>query len=133
MRLLKVGIIRFTTLLFVTIICGWYYYFLQQLIFLLRFKRFKLPFESLDVSLFAIGIVSIWLLLFFLKRSQQNKRKLIIYFFIAMPCSLFLSIFGGLFGPIGVLVTGIAPFAIALGYADVNFPSLKGGACKSSR
>lgn len=92
---------------------GLYYYVIFQLVYLARFGSLNMSFNVLDVSLLALGILSMVMLLYFANK-LGGWKMLVIPLLIAFPFSAFGALSGGLHGVLGVLLFGLVPFAITL-------------------
>ena len=68
---------------------------------------------------YAAGCVFALPLVWTLRRFRMNPRVPIALWFVAVPVSALGSVFGGLLGPIGVLLLGGIPILAALGLAFV--------------
>ena len=97
-------------------IYGLYLYILQQILFFFRFGKLNTDFNRLDFYLIVVGIASIFLYSYFVRKSEsvRRKRALQIAFVIAVPFSVFGSLMGGLLGGVGILIFGLVPFLVIL-------------------
>ena len=68
---------------------------------------------------YAAGCVFALPLVWTLRRFRMSPRVPIALWFVAVPVSALGSVFGGLLGPIGILLLGGIPILVALGLAFV--------------
>ncbi|MCA9388942.1 hypothetical protein KC644_04290 [Candidatus Berkelbacteria bacterium] len=109
-----------------SLIGGFYFYFVQQLIFLIRFGRFNSIVNQLDLSLYIIGAVAIFTLLKLL--SGKNKRQqavLLGVFIVAQPLAIIGALAGGQLGLIPIIIFGLAPILALLLIANLIVKKLK--------
>lgn len=98
-----------------SLILGFYFYLAQQLIFLVRFGKFNSIVGSLDIFLYAVGVISSWLVIYLIRgKSRQERNALLIAFVIAQPIAFVGALMGGLIGGLGIVVFGLAPTLLAL-------------------
>lgn len=103
------------------ILFGFYFYFLQQILFFLRFGTFNQQTSSLDISLVLVGAISVWMLMYLRSKFQSpdDRRKLWAAFGLSAIAAVFTSLMGGLLGFIGILIFGLAPFVVVLGLTNI--------------
>ena len=104
-------------------IYGLYLYVLFQILFLMRFGELNMSFSLLDLAIIFVGILSVVLLLYFMRKLTHKRLLMIIPFLIAIPFGYIGALGGGLLGAAGVLVFGLVPFAVLtpLGYAVIRW------------
>ena len=93
---------------------GLYYYFLFQLIYLVRFGSVNTTLSIADGALSIVGLGSVLFAQYLTRRLADRRALMAIPFALALPFSLFGALGGGLLGPLAVAIYGLAPFAIAL-------------------
>ena len=67
------------------------------------------------ILLWGVGSLSFLPLIWTLRRFRRSRWIPIVAYAIALPFSLLGALFGGLLGPLGVLVYAVAPLALAVG------------------
>ena len=90
---------------------------LQVIIFYARFGRWNTAAPIIDyLWLFIGGWLGGWLLITTLNRQEAKSAwwSVLVAFLIATPISLFMSVMGGVLGPVGVVVFPLIPWALAL-------------------
>jgi hypothetical protein len=105
-----------------SIILGGYVYIIAQVVFFLRFNRFNDDFAVTDLSIYLVGLISVYLHLTLL--DFVTKKDIIwtnLLFILASSLSLPLIFFSGLvFGFLGIFIIGLIPF-VAYGFIVFTF------------
>ena len=87
----------------------------QMLTYFLRFGRWNTesPFSDY-VFFFLSGVLSGFILIFFLNRQETRKGRWIVLaaFLLISPLSILVMLGGGLFGPLGILMWPQIPWAL---------------------
>lgn len=102
---------------------GLYFYALQQGIYLVRFKELNTQVNMLDLYLVVVGILSVWLFMFFRSKMHSKKARIALFvaFILAVPIASVGALLGGLLGPIGILAYGLIPFAVLMTIVFILF------------
>lgn len=93
---------------------GLYFYLLFQGMYAWRFGHLNTDVSLLGISIIVVGMVSVFLLLFFMRHLARRKFLLLVPFLLALPFAYVGALGGGLLGVLGILIFGITPFLIAL-------------------
>jgi len=96
------------------ILFGLYFYLLFQVMFLLRFGSLNLTFNVLDLVIILVGIFSVALLFFCMRKLPAKQSWMILPFLLAVPLAYIGALGGGLLGAIGILIFGLVPFFVFL-------------------
>ena len=101
---------------------GLYFYVLFQIMYAMRFGNINTNYSILDLFIWAVGIGSVLMLMYFMRKLEHKRTLMLIPFAIALPLSYVAALGGGLLGTLGVLFFGLVPFAaiLALGYWLIN-------------
>ena len=101
---------------------GAYLYLLFQIMFFARFGRINTQVSVLDLFIWVVGIVSVLILMFFMRKLPTRKALMFVPFVIALPFGYVGTMGGGLIGPLGMLILGTIPFAVilAIGFGVVR-------------
>ena len=97
---------------------GIYMYLLFHLTYWARFGRINTSFSYMDLFIVLVGVLSVWIFIFFSKRLKKRRMWLWAPFILAVPFGYLGSLGGGLIGPLGILIFGLIPFGllIPIGY-----------------
>lgn len=104
------------------LIYGLYFYVLFQAVFFVRFGTINTAMSTLDLSIIAVGILSVLLLMFFMRKLGREGKFMLIPFVVAIPFAYVGALGGGLLGHIGILVYGAVPFIaiLSIGYIGIR-------------
>ena len=91
---------------------GFYFYLLFQAMFVYRFGHLNISFGVLDAFIVLVGILSVLLLFYFLKKLPRGRRWLLAVFFVTVPFAYIGALGGGLLGALGLVVFGMVPFLV---------------------
>lgn len=84
-------------------------------IFALRFRKLPLDMFSESIVFIPMGIISSLVLIYLMRITRQDKKKLkkiVLGYIIACPFALFFSIGGGLLGALGSIIFGTIPLIL---------------------
>lgn len=96
------------------LVYGLYFYALFQLSFLVRFGSLNTSFNILDFGSVLVGIISVVLLLYFMRKLTRGQGFMLIPFLLMVPFSYLGALGGGLLGMLGIVAFGTIPFAVGL-------------------
>ncbi len=96
------------------LVYGLYFYALFQLSFLVRFGSLNTSFNILDFGSVLVGIISVVILLYFMRKLTRGRGFMLIPFLLMVPFSYLGALGGGLLGVLGIVAFGTIPFAVGL-------------------
>ncbi len=96
------------------LVYGLYFYALFQLSFLVRFGSLNTSFNILDFGIVLVGIISVVILLYFMRKLTRGRGFMLIPFLLMVPFSYLGALGGGLLGMLGIVAFGTIPFPVGL-------------------
>lgn len=96
------------------LLLGVYMYVVFQVVFFLQFGSFNFGFDVIDLGIYIVGLVSVLVAQFFMRKLPRKKLLMLIPFVIALPFGYIGSLGGGLLGIIGMVIFGTIPFLVIL-------------------
>ena len=104
------------------LVYGLYFYALFQLSFLVRFGSLNTSFNILDFGSVLVGIISVVILLYFMRKLTRGRGFMLIPFLLMVPFSYLGALGGGLLGMLGIVAFGTIPFAggLSVGYFAIK-------------
>jgi len=82
--------------------------------YVIQFGSLNTEFSLPDFFIVFVGIVSVWMLMYFMRRLPRMRTVMFIPFVVALPFGYIGTLGGGLLGVIGILLGGLVPFAVIL-------------------